>query len=807
MASWLIPSIIACLLTTGILLLVYGFLYWRYPGKSLLLWSMGWLFYFFRFAFMLAYVGLEQSPHLLIANQQATLVSGLFLLAGTYSFVRRKLPYGWLVCGVLMGGWIAGAILLRLGFMAVTLPSFLFIGCAQIWTGITLVRTKGISPFARLLPGITFVVWGLHKLDYPFLRSLEWFAPWGYLIGAALALLLAVSLLLGFFEQFKNEVSRKDRLFRNTFDHAAIGLAHVSMDGTWLRLNSTFCDILGRSEAVLLDARVWLYVHPDEVTPTRELFERAECSSVGRETRLIRSDGSVVWVYMTMSCVPEGREQDAYVVLAAEDISGRKKMERRLRESERKYRLLVDHVSVGVGVAQEGRLVFTNPHLEELAGRPGADLLNRSFMDFIHPEDQRLVHENHLRRLSGEDVSDTYSFRIVDERKRSRVVEMTSLLYEWNGEPATLNFLVDITDTLARQRQVESLARFPRENPNPVLRLNSHGRPVYYNPAAERVFGWEGADSEVPETLMKEASLALSSGAMRQVDLTVGQRTYLFGLSPLMELGEVNLYGMDITERASLEKELKAAHEKCTGVSEAKSEFLADICNELRIPLQAMTGLMRPRLQTGQPGGDDDRVRLALECGESLTLVLDDLLRGGGASSELPCLENRPFHLVDAVELLQEFFADTLRAENNRLEVHLDEPHTPLVGDRGCLRQVVFHLVANALAASRKAVVRVHLGVLPCARREHRTLLLTVGDQGAGIPDGLVEHAFDPIARVWGRPPNGLRGAGLALGIVHRLVKTMDGTICVDTEPGRGCDIHVTVPLPVSPGDRGGDAD
>ena len=130
-----------------------------------------------------------------------------------------------------------------------------------------------------------------------------------------------------------------------------------------------------------------------------------------------------------------------------------KKTKKGLEESEERYRLLVENATEGVFVAQEGRINFVNPKIQEISGYSQEELTARPFTDFIHPEDRELVFSRHRERLNGEFVPTSYSFRIVRKDGETRWVSISVTSIPWQDRPATLNLLRDIT--LQRQTEAE----------------------------------------------------------------------------------------------------------------------------------------------------------------------------------------------------------------------------------------------------------------------------------------------------------------------------------------------------------------
>ena len=128
-----------------------------------------------------------------------------------------------------------------------------------------------------------------------------------------------------------------------------------------------------------------------------------------------------------------------------------------LRESEHKYRLLIENAGETMLVAQEGMVKFVNRKGLELIGYSLDELTYRSFSDFIHPEDRALVTERHTKRIAGENPPLSYPFRIVDKSGNIRWVEINAVRIDWEGKPATLNFLADITPQMQAKKEHEEL--------------------------------------------------------------------------------------------------------------------------------------------------------------------------------------------------------------------------------------------------------------------------------------------------------------------------------------------------------------
>jgi PAS domain S-box-containing protein len=130
-----------------------------------------------------------------------------------------------------------------------------------------------------------------------------------------------------------------------------------------------------------------------------------------------------------------------------EEICERTKIETSLRDSEKQYRILIETAHQAIFIAQNSVIRFVNPALATLTGQTINELLGFSFLDFVHPDDRSLIGERHEHRLAGESsLPDRYAFRIRTADEVIRWVELDTVVIQWQGAPATLNFLQDITD-------------------------------------------------------------------------------------------------------------------------------------------------------------------------------------------------------------------------------------------------------------------------------------------------------------------------------------------------------------------------
>ncbi len=251
--------------------------------------------------------------------------------------------------------------------------------------------------------------------------------------------------------------------FRHTFEQAAVGIAHITPTGRFLRFNRRFVDIIGYAPTEILRRTFQDITYPDDleidVTQFQQLLAE-EIQTYTIEKRYIRQDDSLVWVNLTVSLVRQPDGGPDYLIKVVEDITQRKQAEEALRESEERYRNLLDVAPVGIAVYSEGKIVFTNPAGARLLGAASEEqIVGRPVVDIIHPDGLKAAHRRIQRMLAGEQglypVEDTYLK--LDGTPIPVEVMATALPYQ--GKPAVQVIVTDISV----RKQAEAALRLARE--------------------------------------------------------------------------------------------------------------------------------------------------------------------------------------------------------------------------------------------------------------------------------------------------------------------------------------------------------
>ena len=232
--------------------------------------------------------------------------------------------------------------------------------------------------------------------------------------------------------------------------------------------------------------------------PARQVIEEAfqKCVQEGipydLELPFVTFGGNRRWMRTTAKAM---REDNRIVRVLGNiaDVTAHKDAELALGASEERNRLLIDSAAEVVTVVQEGSITFINRKCFDLCGYTPEELVSRQFLELIHPEDRQMLADNYVRRLSGEDVPAVYEFRVLHQNGSIRWAAASVTLFTWNGSPATLGLLTDITSRKQAEEALEKSEERYRtfaENASDALWIMDMNFNLTYHSGGGRIFGY-----------------------------------------------------------------------------------------------------------------------------------------------------------------------------------------------------------------------------------------------------------------------------------------------------------------------------
>jgi len=261
-------------------------------------------------------------------------------------------------------------------------------------------------------------------------------------------------------KRMEESLKRSEENFRHSLDDSPMGVRIVTEAGETIYANRAILDIYGYDsmeelKTIPVEKRYTPESHADFLG-RREKRQQGIDAPSEYTINIIRKDGEVRNLLVLRSEILWDCERQFQVLYS--DITERKQAEKTLKESEERYRSLVDNAHEAIYVAQDGMIKFINRAGVEIAEQSEQELISRPFIELIHPDDRAMAGERYLKRLKGEVLKSRYIFRIITKNDNIKWLEVGSALINFEGRPATLNVVTDITD----RKQVEEELRISR---------------------------------------------------------------------------------------------------------------------------------------------------------------------------------------------------------------------------------------------------------------------------------------------------------------------------------------------------------
>jgi len=611
--------------------------------------------------------------------------------------------------------------------------------------------------------------------------------------------------------------------YRNIFENSVMGIFQTTPEGRYLKANSELAWMLGYESpdemiAIVTDIGQQQYVHPEDRIRLKELYK---CLDVVHrfETEMYRKDGARMWISLNGRAVKGEDDNTLYYEGTIEDITKRKQAEAALRESESKFRDFTEKSLAGVYLLHgDGAVKYVNARCAEIFKykiEEVIDILN--VKDVIFSEDWPIVKESMRKRMSGELPSHHYEFRIVTKNKDMRYVEAYSSITMYEGKPAVLGTILDITERKRAEGALKENERRYRELVNllplTVAEFNKDGYATLINHYGMEKYGitqedidrgLKGFQGVIPEE--QERAKAISERALKGERLEGGEfkavkkdgSTFpvLTYYCPITRNGDHQGYlaiTIDITERKQLEEQLHHA-QKMQSIGTLAGGIAHDF-NNLLTTILGCGQLLKLKVDfDGKAGAYLDRI---MEAAESAAQLTQNLLTFGRKYAAKPIVVD-PNMIIDKIEKM----AMRTIGENITLKVIYGVSNSRIMADVNQIEQVLMNIIINARDAMPEGgelTIRTeHTQLNEDFTEQHggrgkpgKYAKISIQDSGIGMDSKTMDRIFEPFFTT----KEVGKGTGLGLSIVYGIIRKHNGYVTVSSEPGRGTKVEVYLPF------------
>jgi PAS domain S-box-containing protein len=606
------------------------------------------------------------------------------------------------------------------------------------------------------------------------------------------------------------------------FENASIGMGLIALDGRWFKVNPALCQLLGYTEAELLTRRFQDLTHADDLA-TDLNFERQllanEVPTYQMEKRYLHQDGHVVWGLLNVSLVRDQAQQPLYFISQVQAIDDRKQAEDRLRQSEARYRAIVeDQTDLICRFRPDGTVLFVNDSYCRYFDLSLTQVLGKTYEPMVYESDREIVSQR-LQLMSWETPTITIENRVLAQgfvrwtQWNNRVIfDQEKQIVEFQ---AVGRDITQLKQTEAALRQSEHRYR-TLINTIPQLAWVADASGINTLTYNQQWFDFTG---QTPEEAQGKGWLAIlhpddrplvlerwAVSATTGCDYEMEERlrrwdgTYIWhlgrGKPARNEQGQITQwYGTytDISDRKRTEALREEQMQELQRLSDLKDDFLSTVSHELRAPvaniimgIQMLDLILNQLTQLTMASEIAQKAHCYLkilrdEAQREISLLNDllDLSRlQAGADPQLLT----ELDLVTWIPHLTEPFEARVHEQHQELQIQIAESLPSLTTDVAYLKRIFTELLHNACKYT-PAGGTIAISIQSIAAG----IQLQVCNSGIEIPASEYDRVFDKFYRIPNNDPWKYGGTGLGLALVKQMVEQLGGTIQVNSTANQTC--------------------
>ncbi len=513
----------------------------------------------------------------------------------------------------------------------------------------------------------------------------------------------------------------------------------------------------------------------------------------------------------------EGLAASAAVALEnARLLTDMTRAEATIRESEEKFRTLVESSLVGVYIIQDGRFAYVNPAMQRIFGHSDEELIALpSFIETVALDDRESVAENFSKLIAGKTESLKFDFGALKKSGKMMRVEIIGSITTYHGRPAVIGTAEDITERKLSEemlrRSEERYRNLFEESLDTIYLTTPSGKILDINPAGVRMFGFDSRDQmlelesviglyEDPVDRQKALAILDAEGLIRDNQVSMkrrdGTRLIVQDSSTLLRdaTGRIVAYRgilKDVTDKKKLEEQLLQS-QKLESLGQLTSGIAHDFNNVLG-GIIGFTELALGKIENSHPV--HNYLMRIYGLADRAAKITKQLLAFARRQILMPKVLDLNQLVSDILELLKR-----LLGEQIQIEFTPGGGLSTILADPSQIEQVILNLAVNAgdamqsgglLAINTNNVTldefycRTHVDVKP-----GEYVQLSMSDTGMGIAPEAIERIFEPFytTKEIGK------GTGLGLSVVHGIIRQHGGAINAYSEVGRGTTFKVYFP-------------
>lgn len=601
---------------------------------------------------------------------------------------------------------------------------------------------------------------------------------------------------------------------QDLYNNAPCGYHSIDANGRVVLMNDTELRMLGYDREKVVGVKLFFeFVAPESVGLWMDQFEVLKIQGWvnNLEINLIHRDGRRFPVLVNSTAV---WDQDGNYKMSRStvvDVSQHKRTEHALRQSEAQYRGIVeDQTELICRFLPDGQLTFVNQAYCRYFGVRAEDLIGRTFTPSI-PEDDRAYVQDQFLKLCPEHPMVQYEHRIILPSGEVRWQAWTDramfdeygVLVEYQGVGR------DISEQYLQAAAVNKLSKALEMAVVGIAEVSPDGHYVQVNAAYGEMCGYDPSDL-IGEEWWSLISRKDRAAALNAYQVMMDDDRAEVEVRSVRKLGDrfhqkivlVKAYDQQnqFVGHYCFTQDISARHE----LDRLKDEFVSIVSHELRTPLTSIAGaldLLASGVLQAQPEQSQRMILIAAQNTERLVRMINDILDVERIKAGKVPMNYEHCALSDIFE--QSIDVMQTMADQNEVTLNRDATDSIVSVDRDRIIQVMTNLLSNGIKFSGPQThINIHTEHLdprfpthPASMSlDHPAILVSVQDQGRGIPEASLTTIFEPFQQVDASDSRQKGGTGLGLAICRSILQQHNAPFWVESQPDQGSTFYFMLP-------------
>ena len=596
----------------------------------------------------------------------------------------------------------------------------------------------------------------------------------------------------------------------------------LDFDGNFLDVNNSAVEQLGYSREELLDMTpmdIDSALSPDKIMKLIKNIKQDETQRF--ETTHITKNGKEIPVEIIQGLITYHGEEA--ILSIARDITRRKEMEEKLKESEEKYRTVFENTGTATVIIKEDTTItLVNRKFEELSGYSREEIEGKkSWTDFVAEDDLERLKGIHNKRIkNGEKAPNKYEFDFIDKNNERHNI----ILIEENipNSNKYVSSLTDITEKKKVKGQLQKSEQkyrrlvettgdiiFIHDNKG-IIKFANQSTLDFFNYDQEEIIGKPVTElipeSEIEDMLKRKKRRIEEQSKERFhfestfINKNKEQIAIDVQSTPFFDKGEYKgelIIARDITQRVKAEQEKDKLREQLYQKQKLESigTLAGGVAHDFNNLLTVILGMSDLAIkQTDRPKAKSS-IQEVHEAGQKAAKLTDQLLLFSREKETEFKITDLNQVIIDLKKML-----NRLIGEDIVVDTYFEEDIWNIKADKGQIEQAITNLAINARDAmpeggtlyisTQNIVIDQEKAKATKDLESGRYVCLEIEDTGHGMDEGTQEKIFDPFFTTKGRA----EGTGMGLAVVHGIIKEHNGIIKVYSESGEGTVFRIYIP-------------